>query len=317
MRTSDPPPPHTGSERAAPAVRRLSELVQAASRTSGVLLENAQTRVRAAGADAPELSALVLLEHATGLSREQLLTHEDLSVPYQVAVRYDESVERRCLREPLAYIVGYREFFGRDFRVTPATLIPRPETEGLVELAMAHYFHERASLLYPVLLDVGTGSGALAVTLLAEIPTLQAIATDTDPAALLIADENGHRHSVRDRLQLVASDLAHAVDSAVDLVVANLPYVPTGDLAQLDPEVRDYEPRRALDGGVNGTTQILRLLADLPRLLRPAGVAWLEIGEGQGSGLAVWTARSCPGWDVGVRSDLTGTERYLMVARPP
>jgi release factor glutamine methyltransferase len=262
------------------------------------------------------LSALVLLEHATGASRERLLAHEDLPVPYQEAVRYEEFVERRCLREPLAYILGYREFFGRSFRVTPATLIPRPETEGLVELAMAHYFRERASLLYPVLLDVGTGSGCIAVTLLAEIPTLQSIATDTDPAALLIADENSRRHSVRDRLQLVATDLAYALDCAFDLVVANLPYIPTGDLAQLDPEVRDYEPRGALDGGVNGTTQVLRLLAELPRLLRPSGVALLEIGEGQGSGLAVWTAQACPGWDVGVQSDLTGRERYLTAARP-
>jgi release factor glutamine methyltransferase len=281
-----------------------------------MLLEDAEARIRAAGADAPELSALVMLEHATELSREQLLAHDELVLPYQTAVQYDNMVQRRCLREPLAYILGYREFFGRGFRVIRDTLIPRPETEGLVELAMAHYFRQQASLLYPVLLDVGTGSGALAVTLLAEISTLQAIATDTSPPAVAVARENGRRHGVEDRLHLLVCDLASAVDCAFDIIVANLPYIPTGELQHLDPEVRDYEPRQALDGGVNGNTLLLRFLGDLPRLLRPSGIALLEVGEDQAAGLAVVTARACPGWDVSVQPDLAGIERFLLVGRP-
>jgi release factor glutamine methyltransferase len=280
------------------------------------LLADAEARLRAAEADAPELSALVLLEHATGERRERLLAQSASPIPFAVAQRFDDLVARRAAREPLAYIVGHREFFGREFLVTPVVLIPRPETEGLVELALAYYHQRRAAWLYPLALDVGTGSGAIAVSLLAEIPTMHVVATDALSMALGVARRNATHHAVEERLHLVACDLASALTTEFDLIVANLPYVASGDIVALQPEVRDYEPRLALDGGVEGTLHITRFLNDLPRLLRQGGVAILEIGEDQGPRLAMQFARAFPGWAVGVQPDAYGAARYLAIERP-
>lgn len=287
------------------------------SSTVAGLIADAEGRLRAAGADSPELSALVLLEHASGLRREQILARGEATASAEIAERFNHYVRRRCAREPLAYIVGSREFFGRLFRVTPATLIPRPETEGLVELTLAHLYRHRGSVLYPTLLDVGTGCGAIAVSLLAELPKLQAVGTDIEPRALLVADENAERHATRDRLCLVACDLAHAVQGTFDLVIANLPYVPSAEIETLEPEVRVYEPRDALDGGADGTDHIRRLLQELPDLLQPAGIGLFEIGADQGPALTLEMARRFPGWGAGVEGDVAGIGRYLVVERPP
>ncbi|MSQ23027.1 MAG: peptide chain release factor N(5)-glutamine methyltransferase [Chloroflexi bacterium] len=283
--------------------------------TVGALLRGAETRMRAAGADAPRLTALVLLESASGLSREHLLANPQAGLTPEVGARFNDCVARRCAREPLAYILGEREFYGRPFAVTPATLIPRPETEGLVELALG-YLQQLSRLMDPALaLDVGTGSGAIAVTLLAEFPRLVVTATDIESSALDVAQANAKRHGVASRLRLIVCDLASALAGPFNLIVANLPYIPSNELDGLQPDVRNYEPRIALDGGTDGTHEIIRLIQCLPRLLAPAGAAFFEIGEGQGPTLEA-AVHSVDGSLIPrISRDATGVERYLVVRR--
>jgi release factor glutamine methyltransferase len=221
-------------------------------------------------------------------------------------------VERRARREPLAHILGYREFRGRRFTVSPAVLTPRPETERLVDIAIDHL--RRLSLPNPRVLDVGTGSGAIAISILAELPASTAVATDVSLAALEVAHDNARTYEVDRRLRVVACDLASAVRQRFPVVVANLPYVATARIGALEPEVREHDPRVALDGGVDGTALIRQLLTDLDRLLAPDGLAALEIGESQGPDLGD-AARTVPGSRVRIERDLAGCDRYLIVER--
>jgi len=272
----------------------------------------------AAGADSPWLTALVLLENATGLGREQVLAHPERQLTDEQLSTLRALVERRCQREPLAYILGYREFFGRRFGVNPSVLIPRPETEDLVSIALERMdqwveHHPEAERNF---LDVGTGSGSIAVTLLAERANWRAVATDIDQAALAMASENAVTYGVADRLTLVRSDRAQAVQQAFPLVVANLPYIPTLDIMDLEPEVRDHEPRAALDGGPDGTTIIASLLIDLPGLLLPGGSALLEFGERQFDALRATAREALPRSAITVEKDAAGLDRYLIVDRP-
>ena len=165
-------------------------------------------------------------------------------------------------------------------------------------------------------LDVGTGSGAIAISMLVECENLVALATDASLDALAVARENAQLHAVPSRLRLVACDLASAVRKRFRIVVANLPYVPAADIDALEPEVARYEPRGALDGGADGTLVIRRLLADLPRLLEPDGVALFEIGEGQAATLMQAVRERLPGYGVRTERDAAGVERYLIVQAP-
>lgn len=281
--------------------------------TLATLLAWARDRMDQAGVDSPWLTAVVLLEHATGLGREAVLAHPELPRP----ARTDDFlalVERRCRREPLAYLTGYREFYGRRFELSLATLIPRPETEEMVRLALERIF--RLPEDEPLrMLDVGTGSGAVAVTLLAESHRLRAVATDDQVEALRVARRNAEDHGVADRLHLVACDLTKAVKGHFLLVVVNLPYVPTGQIDHLQPEVAQYEPRRALDGGPDGTREIRRFLAALPRALAPGGTAILEIGEGQAASLEQAASEALPGSRVFTAPDPAGADRFLVIER--
>jgi len=276
------------------------------------MLGEGERRILAADADAARLTALVLLEHATGVAREQLLAWPEASLDLSTVSSYRDLVDRRCRREPVAYILGWREFFGRRFRVSPATLIPRPETEGLVELALRHASRQPQA---QVVLDVGTGSGAIAITLLAERTELRAVATDLDVDALLVARENARAHEVDERLSLVAGDLADALRGTFSLIVANLPYVPSAQIEGLGPEIATFEPRRALDGGPDGTGPIARLLSTLPHLLASSGVALFEIGDGRASRLRGQIKSQLPGFQSAVECDAAGAERYLVVER--
>ncbi len=281
----------------------------------------------AAGADSPWLTALVLLEHATELGREQVLAHPERTLTRTQAAAFGALVERRCRREPLAYVLGYREFYGRRIAVNPLVLIPRPETEGLVALALERMLrwtrrqddHEqegaRTAAAPPMFVDVGTGSGAIAVTLLAQEPRWVAAATDTQLSALATARANAAAWDVDPRLRLVACNLADAVRVRVPLVVANLPYVPSAEIAQLEPEVSHYEPRAALDGGEDGTVITSALVAALPTLLLPHGAAILELGEGQAEKLRTLARQALPDSSVAVERDAAGIERFLVVER--
>ncbi len=240
------------------------------------------------------------------MTRERLLTHPEQPVEAEAVQRLWRQVDRVAAGEALPYVLGWWEFFGRRFRVAPSVLIPRPETELLVGQALG-FLGSRSPALG---IDVGTGSGCIAVTLAAQCPGLRMVATDISPIALRIAGENARLHGVADRLQFVACDLAVPLSMRFDLVCANLPYVPRSRLAQL--EVARREPLLALDGGDDGLLLIRRLLAALPRLLAPDGMALLEIDETQGEA-SVALARELGVGLVDVRQDLSGRDRLLRI----
>jgi len=291
----------------------------------GGLLAFARDRLAAAGADSPWLTTLILLEDATGLGRTTVLAQPDLMVDTGQVARFQAMVERRCRREPLAYIVGYREFFGRRFTVSPASLIPRPETESLVELALervdtsagskAGGAHSAPTEDSFALLDVGTGSGAIVISILAERGRVRAVATDAAPQALHVAIVNARAHGVADRLKLIACDLASSVRQRFPLIVANLPYIRSADVSALEPEISSYEPRAALDGGADGTTVVRRFLAQLDGILAPGGAAILEMGEGQADTLRSPVHDLGPDYQSQVASDYTGADRFLVLER--
>lgn len=283
-------------------------------RTLGQLLASARAQLQGAGADSAWLTSLVLLEQASGLDRTALLARPETVLSPAQVTEFQHLVRRRCAREPLAYILGYRDFCGRRFAVSPATLIPRPETEGLVGLAL-----DRVDSLgerHPALLDVGTGSGAIAISVLAERTHAEAIVTDSSHEALVVAAENAQTHRVDHRLRLVECDLASAIRTRFSVVVANLPYVPSAAFDLLQPEVASYEPRTALDGGPDGTTVIRRFLVSLDRILTAGATALLEFGDGEAERVVRCATELLPGYRVDVQRDAAGAERFLVLERP-
>ena len=299
----------------------------------GRLLAVGRKRLEDAGADAPWLTALVSLEHAAALDRATLLAHPESRPQPDAAETYMRLLERRCRREPLAYVLGHRDFWGRRFEVSRATLIPRPETERIVEMALEWLDRPaRPAAMHPATptspsgdegagscprpasgLDVGTGCGSIAVSLLAERAGLSMVATDLDVAALRVASRNAQRHGVAGRLRLVACHLASAVSGRFPLVVANLPYIPTSRMAALEPEIARFEPRRALDGGSDGMRVVASLLAALPGLLAPGGLALVEIGDDQSEGLTAVARRQSRNFAVRIEPDATGAKRFLAI----
>jgi release factor glutamine methyltransferase len=216
----------------------------------------------------------------------------------------------RCSQgEPLAYILGWWEFYGRRFRVSPDVLIPRPETESLADRALGFLRSHPQALN---ILDVGTGSGCLAVTLAAEVPRVHVLAVDISGPALRIARANARTHRVERRLQWVQADLLTAFRGTWDMLVANLPYIPRGRLGRL--EVSRHEPHLALEGGHDGMELLRRLVGAIPDVLRPGGFAALEIDEGQGGALQSLMKVGIPSADVAVERDLAGRERILTIA---
>ena len=275
----------------------------------------ARRRLAAGGIDDPELEAEVLLRHALALTGDQVTRsaffsrfEEALSPP--VAQRFDSFLVRRLAREPSAYITGRREFYGLDFLVTPDVLVPRPETEALVELAIATG-RSHAGRRFSVA-DAGTGSGAIAVALAASLPHAEVYATDLSERALAVARRNAERHLVDRRISFLHGDLLLPLASHVDLIAANLPYVSTGDWHALPPELHDYEPRLALDGGSAGLDLIASLLHQAPRYLRRPGAVLLEFGDGQSEAVLALAQAALPGAEVRIANDLGGRPRVLV-----
>ncbi len=279
--------------------------------TLGDALARATATLRAADVPTPGLDALLLLCHATALDKATVLAHPERSLEGSVAGSFETILRRRAAREPLAYLLGHREFFGRDFLVTPAVLVPRPETELLVELALDALDRSLPSGL--AALDVGTGCGAVAVTLAAERPPLQLLATDRALDALALARQNAVRHHAERAVHLVAADLLAGLRGPFSLVVANLPYVPTAAIDQLMPEVARAEPRLALDGGPDGLVLIRRLIAQVRSRLAPGGLLLLEHGHDQGPPSRAAARGVFPHADVATFRDLAGHERVLRV----
>ncbi|MCC6615764.1 MAG: peptide chain release factor N(5)-glutamine methyltransferase [Anaerolineae bacterium] len=279
-------------------------------RISGAL-QRARERL-AAVADSPGAEAQTLLAAVLGVDRVYLLTHPERSLtPTQIAA-FETLVTRRMGGEPLPYITGSRAFFDRDFFVNPAVLIPRPETELLLEAAL-EYASERAPA---IAVDIGTGSGALAVTFAALHLDWQVYAVDVSPAALAVAQHNAERCGVAERIKFVEGDLlAPLLDAPVraDLIMANLPYIPSAITAALD--VSRHEPTLALDGGADGLALIRRLLDRAPDVLALDGLLLLEMQYDQGAALTALAESALPGAQIDILRDYAGHERIVRIGQ--
>ena len=283
------------------------------SATVAAALAGAMLRLEAAGVREPRLEARLLLSHTTGLPLENMVAHPDRPLGEAARTRYAQLVERRAGRQPLAQITGRREFWSLAFKVTPDTLVPRPESETLVEAALALVSDRRAPLR---LLDLGTGTGCLLLALLSELPQAEGVGVDFSEAAARVARENAIALGLAGRAWFLVGNWASALDARFDLVVANPPYVPAGEIDRLEPEVADFEPRLALAGGPDGMAGYRALARRLPALLASDGRALLEIGQGQGSPVA--EAMAAAGLSVSDRrADLAGIERCLVLAAGP
>lgn len=265
-------------------------------------------RLQLSRVDTPGLEAQLLLGSVLNQSRAVVLAHPERQLTSTQLNQLESLLDRRLSGEPLPYLLGHWEFYGLDLLVTPAVLIPRPETELLVEQALtwlkAHPNRRRA-------VDVGVGSGAISVALATNIPDLHILATDFSLAALRVARQNCLRHHLSRRISLVQSDLLNAVRGPFDLLCANLPYIPTAKLQEL--QVARHEPVSALDGGKDGLRLIRRLLVDSPRWMAPGGCMLLEIEAGQGES-ALGLARSLlPAAASRVFSDRADLPRLLRI----
>ena len=280
----------------------------------GEALAQAAIQLRNQGVESPRLDAELLLAHVLGVNRASILAWPDQSLKPKELTRYRDLVSRRADREPLAYIVGHREFSGLDLVVDRRVLIPRPETELLVEHALLLAGRiTRLRLPSVEIADVGAGSGAIAVTLAVHLPHAMVYALDESPGALAVVAENARRHDVANRLHCLPSDLLSSLPGPLDLITANLPYVTTAEWQELVPEIRDHEPRAALDGGLDGLALIRRLLATASSYLQPGGALLLEIGASQGAAVTALAREHFPQADVKLYQDYAGLDRLVIV----
>lgn len=257
--------------------------------------------------DAP-IDAEVIARHVLGWDRATLLTHDRDQPPAGFTERFNNLIERRVRHEPVAQIVGHREFWGLEFEVTRDVLVPRPETELIVEIALDIVDRSRPLSI----LDVGTGSGCLAVSLTVELPSARVIASDISPAALDVARRNAARHGVAERIYFVRSNMFDGIDAVLDVIVSNPPYVPAGE--QLPRDVIEYEPHQALFAGPDGLDALKVLIAGAQSHLAPAGSLIVEFGFGQAD--AVRALAAAAGWrSVTIRTDLQGIERVGMFGK--
>lgn len=275
-------------------------------------LRQAVQTLRNEGIESPRLDAELLLSHVLGVNRAAIFARPERWLTAKELTAFRDLVDRRAHREPLAYLVGHREFFGLDLVVDSRVLIPRPETELLVE----HALRIAQRLKTPRIADVGTGSGAIAVSLAVHLPKAIIYALDGSAGALSVAAENASRHGVADRICFLRGDLVQPLPEAMDVITANLPYVATDEWEALPPEIRLYEPRAALDGGRDGLTLIRRLLATADPYLTPGGVLLAEIGAGQGAGAAELARQSLPQTRVELHQDYAGLDRLLIATKP-
>lgn len=283
-------------------------------------LDRATERLAAAGIDAPRRSAELLAERAFGLSRLGLIVRKKDEVSLEQQTAFDLLVGRREKGEPVAYLLGEKEFFGLELHVTPAVLIPRPETETIVEQARK-LFPADAPLVFA---DFGTGSGALAIALAHVFPNSRGTAVDLCLQALDVARRNARRHEVSDRLELREGDMRAALlpDASCDLIVSNPPYVTEAEYAGLSPEVRDFEPRLALVSPArmnvdDGLEHLRGLLPRVAAALRPGGHFLCEIGAGQGHAALAAARELAPALaDAAILPDLAGLDRVLCIRKP-
>jgi release factor glutamine methyltransferase len=294
------------------------------------LLDRGNERLHAAASETPRLDAELLLGRAVGVDRTSLIAHPEAPVGADAEARFLADLDRRAAGEPVAYIRGFKEFHGLALAVDGRALVPRPETEVLVAMTEREVVRRLTGSPRPPgtppirVADVGTGSGSIAVALGVLLrrrgvgPDVEVLATDDSPAALELARENAVGHGVADRVRFVEADLLPPVVlQPFDVIVANLPYVPSDVVVDRLPVASSFEPRSALDGGPDGLTVIGRLLDRLTDVLAPTGVALLEIGADQAEPIGQLVDERLPGWTCRVEPDLAGYPRTARIERSP
>lgn len=278
------------------------------------ILSTATARLNEAGVDSPALSAQLLAEKVFGLDRLGLIMEMARPVDASKVTEFEQLVERRASGEPAAYILGVREFYGYDFKVGPGVLIPRPETEEIVEKVQSLY-HENDEFVFA---DFGTGSGILAVTVAILFPGSRGIALDMSPEALSMARENARTHGVEDRILFIQADFNLPVLAAerFDLILANPPYLSSAELDEISPEVAEFEPVSALVSGPRGDEDISGSAPRIADSLKSGGTVFMEIGYLQG-GAARQIFESCPAFsgNVDVKKDLSGHDRIVVAKK--
>ena len=269
--------------------------------------KTAQGRLAQAKVDSPAIDARLLLEAATGVTRLEIVTDPHREVPADQQAVLAEYVERRARREPVARILGRKGFWKILLRVSPNVLTPRPDTETIVERAL-RAFPEQAAFLVA---DLGVGSGAILLSILAERPAARGLGTDISEEALAVARDNAANLDLNDRATFLRTDWGAGLpDASFDLIVSNPPYVRTDEIATLEPEVKDHEPRLALDGGVDGLDAYRSLAPEVIRLLKPDGMFFVEIGYDQARDVeSIFGVAG--GWDLATIKDLTDRDRVV------
>lgn len=281
--------------------------------TAAALVEKAATRLMLAGIETPQREARLLLAHVLELDATELALAPDRPVEAGEAARFADAVDRRAGHEPFAYITGRRDFWTLELEVSSDTLIPRPDTETLVETALKIVGHGHAPIR---ILDLGTGTGAILLALLAELPRAEGLGVDVSDGALAIARRNALRAGTGDRVRFSKSSWWSHVPGEFDLIVSNPPYIPSREIAELDADVRDFEPRLALDGGPDGLAAYRAILSVAAQRLAPNGAVLFEVGAGQAEDVAAMMRDSGLPFTT-IRRDLRGIERVVAGAATP
>ncbi len=265
------------------------------------------------GSSSPRLDAELLLAKALRCERVQLYLNMDQPLLEPELAAYREYVRRRAAREPVAYILGEKEFYGLRLRVDPGVLIPRPDTETLVEAALGEISSDAAALVA----DIGVGSGAVVLALAAKRTNARFIGTDVSKAALALAGQNAQALGLGSRVEWREGPLLEPLrpGEVFDGIVSNPPYIPTAELERLQPEIRDYEPRGALDGGPDGLSCLLPLIAGAGKWIRKGGFWACEFGDGQSEAVFSLTEKAGAWERIEIRQDLAGLDRVLLARR--
>lgn len=276
----------------------------------GDALQRARSALRAANIDSADLDARLLVETVSGMDRSAILASPERELTKEQEAQLAQLTERRRAHEPMAYILGHREFRSLDFITTPGVLIPRPDTETLIEAALE--LAPDAKTIF----DLGTGSGCILLSLLYALPQARGVGVDRSQAALAIAGENARALGLSERASFVASDWGAGLSQTFDLIVSNPPYIPAGDIAGLDLDVRNFEPISALDGGADGLDHYRIIGSQLAKLMAPTALAVFEIGWDQSE--AVKHILAAAGLtQIEIRTDLAGRDRVVSARRNP
>jgi len=297
-----------------PSPRPSPHWVEGKGRSLQEAFIEAASLFRKVGIETPELDARLLLCHAAGLTHEAYIARAGGKLAADAAARLESFIARRLEREPVSRIIGTREFYGRDFLVDRHTLDPRPDTEIPIETALELGAQQGSRNRPRRLLDLGTGTGCILITLLAELPQARGLGTDISATALELAAANARRLGVAERARFVCSDWLGGINGKFELILSNPPYIPSAEIAGLAEEVARHDPRLALDGGADGLDAYRRIAAGAPQALAPNGKVLVEIGAGQAEAVAEIFAKAglTLDGDTAIRRDLAGRARLVV-----